>query len=150
MLIYTLISITLLYFLFAFTKKYLKVCAICAAVSLTWFWLLVSFFLGLHTDKLLVTVLMGGSVVGIMYKLEGKFKKKDWSNFWLVRLVVILGGFSSVYLLWQEKFLLFIFVLLLTVILVLLVPRQKKEVAVNQSTWQAAKEKLKKDLENCC
>lgn len=105
MIFYALISITVLYFLLAAASDFIKgvvgrkVCAICAAVSLTWLWLLVLWFLEIEVDILLIAILMGGSIVGAMYKVEEIFKKKKWEKFWLVRLLIILGGTALVYFL---------------------------------------------------
>jgi hypothetical protein len=46
------------------------VCALCAAVTITWLMFLVAHFLGFAVDLLLIGFLMGGSMVGGMYALE--------------------------------------------------------------------------------
>ena len=72
----TLIVIMVLFFFFAFIKDFIykiahvKLCAICAAVSLTWIGLLVLKAAGYTVDILLIGILMGQSIVGIMYSLE--------------------------------------------------------------------------------
>ena len=54
-----------------------KICPICAGVSLTWLWMLFGMGYGLLlVDKyqLITAVLMGGSVIGITNKLSEKYK----------------------------------------------------------------------------
>jgi len=74
-----IISILLIVFVTWFINKKLsiKICPICAGVSLTWFWMLFGIGYGLLSiDKyqLITAILMGGSVVGITNKLEEKYK----------------------------------------------------------------------------
>src|SRR3989344_1060840 len=54
-----------------FAKRILpfKVCPICAGVFITWVWLLGAHFVGYPIDLVVPALLMGGSVVGIMYQL---------------------------------------------------------------------------------
>jgi hypothetical protein len=48
-----------------------KFCALCASVSLTWILLLVLFWFGFGSvDPVLLSILIGGSVVGLMYFME--------------------------------------------------------------------------------
>lgn len=55
----------------------LKICPICAGVSLTWLWMLFGMsygFLSVEKYQIVTAILMGGSVVGITNKLEEKYK----------------------------------------------------------------------------
>ncbi|MEK7208901.1 MAG: hypothetical protein AAB677_01430 [Patescibacteria group bacterium] len=77
-------------------KLSLKICPICAGVSLTWFWL----WLGWQLEKLPVAdyqlptaILMGGTVVGLMAKLESVIKPK-FVLFW--KTIFVVSGFSAV------------------------------------------------------
>ena len=69
-----LLGITVLFAVFLVLRSLfsLKVCALCAAVATTWIILIVLFYLGTTTNLTLVGILMGGSVVGVMYLLEQK------------------------------------------------------------------------------
>jgi len=74
----TLVALTILfvfYIVLRFALK-LKVCALCAAVSTTWLGLLVMKLSGFDVDPLIISILMGGSAVGIMYLLEKKMPEK--------------------------------------------------------------------------
>lgn len=143
----TLLAIIILYFLFALLPT--KICAICAAVSLTWISLLAAYFLGWHNDLLITGILMGGSIVGIMYKAEGYFKNKNLNNFWLVRILIIIFGFGSVYFLLSEEWNKLIFILILAILagfFNLFFIKEKKE----NSQQSGLNKKLKERLEHCC
>lgn len=96
LLFVTILSIAVIYFIVAFLK--IKLCAICTAVSLTWFGLLIAYALDWHQDILLIGILMGGSVVGAMYKVGEYLKRKKLQNYWLAKLFIVIFGFSGVYL----------------------------------------------------
>jgi len=99
MLTEALIAMVVVYGIVSLVNRYRvkKFCPICAAVSLTWLWLLLKYFLGWHVDTLLIAILMGGSVIGIMYQL----KRTPWAHLYAV------AGFSAVYFLLQENWLWF-------------------------------------------
>ncbi len=94
-LIITLASIAVLFVLFALVKSRIKkiakydLCAICAAVSITWIATIIIALLGYKIDKVLLAVLMGQSIAGMMYLLEEKFKTK---RSYLIKLGTIIGG----------------------------------------------------------
>ncbi len=55
----------------------IKICPVCAGVTLTWFWMLFGMGYGLlsiEKYQFVTAILMGGSVVGITNKLEEKYK----------------------------------------------------------------------------
>lgn len=72
------ISITALFVLFVGARAVfsLNVCALCAAVSLTWIILLGLSYTDYPVDPVAVGILMGGSVVGTMYTLERKVPER--------------------------------------------------------------------------
>ncbi|MEK7190231.1 MAG: hypothetical protein AAB661_00500, partial [Patescibacteria group bacterium] len=54
-----------------------QICPICAGVSLTWLWMLFGMglgFLSVEKYQMVIAILMGGSVIGIVNKLEEKWK----------------------------------------------------------------------------
>jgi hypothetical protein len=53
-----------------------KVCALCASAFSVWVVLLFLFYSGNLVDPILIGILMGGSVVGMMYMLEQKLSEK--------------------------------------------------------------------------
>ncbi len=93
---------------------------------------------------------MGGSVVGIMYKTEKYFQKKQLTNFWLIRLLIIVFGFLGVYLTLTEQWGTLTTVAMLAVIIGFLtlffVKEQKTPIAVGEEHKKTLKEKM----EHCC
>lgn len=160
-LIFALLAIVFLFFLLSFLgegiRKILgwKVCAICGAVSLTWFALLFLWLFDFKIDPLLIGILMGGSVVGIMYVAEGYFKKRKLRRFWLLRILIIIFGFGLVYFLLSKEWsnvILFVALISIVVPIILLMARTdgKKESAEVGKAKNEASLKLEKLLEDCC
>lgn len=155
-ILYAVLSITILYFLFAFGGEAIrkivgrKVCAICAAVSLTWISLLVLKLAGFHIDILIIAILMGQSVVGLMVELEKIFEKKKLQKFWLVRILVIIGGTLFVYWLLKEQYSLLLLLVIasflsLPVVLTVVTPKES-----SSKKDKKAISKLEKLMESCC
>ena len=100
-----LISILVLYLFFALTKDLIKrnfrisICAVCIAVSLTWLILLILYFAKLFDDKIIIAILMGQSIVGIMYAFDERFKKNK--SIAALKIFIILFGTLFVYYLLQ-------------------------------------------------
>lgn len=74
----TLIGIVILFALFILVRSIssLKVCALCNAVFVTWITLLILLYLDYKINLVFTGLLMGGSIVGVMYLLEQKISKK--------------------------------------------------------------------------
>jgi len=148
MIFIPLIAIPVLYFLFALIKPHLQkavsfnICAICLAVSLTWLALLPLFFFG-EVEPLPLAILMGMSLTGIMYKLEGIFKKNKLKNFWFARIVIIVGGFYLISLLLEKNWNLFTLIAIFVPISIFLS-------AFFFQGSQAPTKGIKKRLEDCC
>lgn len=105
-----LISIPIIYILVALIKPHIQaklpfnLCAICVAVSLTWLILAaVWLFVDLYDYDIQIGILMGMSIVGLMYKFESYFKQQKLQHFWFVRLILILGGFYSINLFLEKN-----------------------------------------------
>lgn len=157
---YAVLSIALLYFLFAIfsgsLKKLIgkKICAICAAVSLTWLSLLILKFSGFKIDNLVIAILMGQSVVGLMTKTEKYFQEKGLPKFWLIRILIITGGTLFVYWLLKEKYALLIPLLIAAALLLpfffSLINQADFKKPKNSKNYQKAISKLEKMMENCC
>lgn len=79
----------------------LKICALCASVTLTWLLLLMVQVSRGGVDPILLALLMGGSVVGLMYYISSKVPERYHvvkfafliTLFWLLRLLI--GGTSN-------------------------------------------------------
>ena len=75
-----------------------SICPICLGVSLTWLALTVLMLLGYASNDyfLPTALLMGGTVVGVVYQGEKKFKVM---RSFTPKMVVLITGFVSTYLL---------------------------------------------------
>lgn len=118
----------------------LAVCPICAGTFLTWVWLVGAHFLGYEINLAVPALLMGGTVVGVMYKLEKKFSDLPSARLLLWKILFVPAGFAAAYAvleqMWIAFFLAIGFLLLLS--LALLSPRAESAGA------------LEKKMEDCC
>ncbi len=77
-----LLAITALFFILLAAKELLpkklrkQFCVICASISLAWITLLFLSFKGLFNNPLIIALLLGQTIVGIFYLVEGKVKNK--------------------------------------------------------------------------
>jgi len=99
-----IIFLVLTFFLKELIKKKfkLKICAICSAVSFTWITLLSLKFAGVLVDDLLMGILMGGSVVGVMYLFEKKIKEAGKNRLLWLKIFIVILGIALTYLLLSE------------------------------------------------
>ncbi len=90
-----------------------NVCPICAGVASTWLWMLALRTAGYAIDPITIAILMGGSIVGISYKLEKYIENPDRALLW--QAIFIPTGFAAVYSIIVESWNLFfgLFVILL-------------------------------------
>ena len=99
-----LFFIFVLYLLFAIFNPAImklfgkKVCAVCAAVSLTWIAILLLKYLGYMIDSLIPAILMGESITGLMYLFEDYAEKKN-KRLLMLKIAIILIGTLVAYLL---------------------------------------------------
>lgn len=92
-----LLFLTLLFGFFLFLRAYtsFRICALCAATALTWMTLLVIDVAFISVDPVIIGILMGGSVVGLMYFLEEKFHPR----YQIFKLPYLITTLSIVYVL---------------------------------------------------
>jgi len=174
MIYLALASIIILFFLIALIINPLfkrtfgsKVCAICSACSLTWITLLVLRQLEVaEIDNSLIGVLMGGSVVGIMFELREYFKENKIKKFWIIRLLEITVGFYLAYAIaiWDSNMILMglLGVVISFVVVIMLkkskIPKstkreagsEKRTAKISDKEKQDAIKKLEESLEDCC
>ena len=92
----SILSITLLVFWVNRLKLVpITVCPVCAGVSGTWLWMLAAYYLQFSLPEWVLTMLMGGSVVGIAYTLEKKIPSGKSLLLW--KTLFIPAGFATVY-----------------------------------------------------
>jgi hypothetical protein len=78
----TILGISLLFFILLAIKELFskrikeKFCVICTAVVITWISLLLLYWVGLFSNKIIIALLVGHTSLGIFYLLEKKAKEK--------------------------------------------------------------------------
>ena len=124
-----------------------KMCPICTGVSLTWFFMLLGIYFGklpVVDYQLPVAILAGGTVVGLMSKLE-TFIKINLILFW--KTVFVLGGFTAVYGLIAFDWKIFSVGAIFTILFTLMFKAGKVD---EQSQKSAKLKELEEKMRNCC
>ncbi|OGG71248.1 hypothetical protein A3F27_00075 [Candidatus Kaiserbacteria bacterium RIFCSPHIGHO2_12_FULL_53_13] len=122
-----------------------KVCPICAGVFLTWTGLVAAHLLGYQINLVVPALLMGGSVVGIAYQLEKKFRGSA-GTLLLWKTFFIPAGFAAAYSLlaqlWTALILTTFFLFLITLLFLSSGgrPGAREETVGN----------IEKNMEDCC
>lgn len=122
------------------TKK--KFCPICAGVVFTWLWLLIGVFLGfLAVDKyqLITGILMGGTIVGAMSKLE-KLIEQKFILIW--KTLFTISGFMMVYGLLSIDWTFFLVSAILIIIFTFVFKTKEISVEINKE--------IEEKMKNCC
>lgn len=156
-------SITFLYFFFALTRIFwlifrAHVCAICASVFLTWVGLLAAYLAGRDVDPIVLALLMGGSIVGVMYKTQDMFLKKGWEYFWIFRWGIIVLGTAFFWSFLNERWWSvgiiaatgFIGALTVFPFAAKSTPGGATSSAKAAPDWQRAKRELEERMKHCC
>lgn len=123
LIVITVISILAISALVWFANKVLPftVCPICVGVFLTWVGLISAHFLGYKIALVIPALLMGGTVVGVMYKLEKKFSNLPIGKLFFWKVLFVPAGFVAAYgvleQLWIVFFLAFVFLFLISLTL---------------------------------
>ena len=142
-----IISIIILTSIIWLIKKKLKfeVCPICAGVTFTWLWMFVGLLLGklsVINYQLPTALLMGGTVVGLMSKLEQSIKQK-FVLIW--KAIFVVSGFITAYSLISENYLLVVLGIIMNTILTVAFQTPKGGLETLQQQ-KIPEEKMK----NCC
>lgn len=93
----------------------LPLCPICTGVAGTWLWMLVARHLGFAVDTSMLSVLLGGSAVGIAYQLEKRLAGARSALLW--KTLFIPAGFAAAYGLAQAQWALLAIALLVLLLL---------------------------------
>ena len=91
-----LIGISVLFFILLIIKQFIKskkLCVICVSVSLLWIILLVSYYLNIFADKIIIAILMGHTSLGIFYLL--------YDTLGLFKLPFLLTAISVIYFVFE-------------------------------------------------
>ena len=132
--------------LIRFAKKILPfpVCPICAGVSGTWIWMILAHGGGYQIDLTVPAILMGGSVVAAMFKLE-RFVKPKFVLVW--KTAFVASGFWAANGLITGNWL----ILVTGIIFAVLVTLAFKMRRIKENKPGSEKiEELKKKMRNCC
>ncbi|MBI2453940.1 hypothetical protein HYV58_02045 [Candidatus Peregrinibacteria bacterium] len=72
-----------------------NLCTVCAGVAGTWITLSLARIAGYGLNPLIIGIMMGGSVVGVMYQAEKRAQGRTISPFY--KLLFIVAGFAAAY-----------------------------------------------------
>lgn len=146
LIILTLISIVVLTVVAWVVRKMIKLnlCPVCVGVAGTWLWLVIAYFGGYQIELIIPAMLMGGSVVGVMSKLERLIELK----FVLVwKTIFVVSGFLAMNSLITSQWLVLTMGIIIAIIATLIFRTGKIEVnKAGSEKFQELKEKMK----NCC
>lgn len=127
-------------------KKWLRVpvCPICLGVGGTWLWMLIGRSLGYAVDATILSILLGGSVVGIAYQVERRLPQGRSPLLW--KTFFIPAGFVAAYALAASQW------ALLAVMGVVLVPLTAFFLVPPAASGKQGEtvEELKKKMQECC
>lgn len=127
-----------------------KVCPICAGVSLTWLISLSGMYVGvLSIDdfRLPTAILMGGSVVGIAYKLEDNLRKNRSQLLWKTFFISFGIAFMYGLVLFNPTIVIISGLLSLTVTTLFI---ERGGVVTGKSDNSKTVDELVKKMEKCC
>lgn len=122
-------------------------CPICAGVSGTWLWMLVAGYYGYSINDNIISLLMGGSVVGIAYQLEGKIRPGK-SMAW--KILFIPAGFAMAYNLIYFSWIYLILSAAVILILLFIFLVWPVSSAVYSKSNSQNTEGLENKMKNCC
>lgn len=142
LIIITVISILALSALVWFVGRIfqLTICPICAGTFLTWLWLVSAHFLGYEINLVVPALLMGGTVVGVMYKLEKRFSGLPAGRLLLWKILFVPAGFVAAYSVLEQSWAVF----LIAIAFIFLISFAFLSSRVKSSGG------LEKKMEDCC
>ena len=147
LLILTIISILVITLVAWFANRLLPftICPICAGSLFTWVGLLGLYFTGYPIDPVLPAVLMGGSVVGIMYQVDKKLSDRATGARLLFKVFFIPVGIIAAYSTLKEWWI--VSGLALIVLLLVSLPFLFARGTVGASRKA---DEIEKEMKNCC
>jgi len=122
----------------------LPLCPICSGVAGTWLWMVVARHFGFAVDAVMLSTLIGGSVVGIAYQLEKRLAGAGSPLLW--KTLFIPAGFAAAYGLAVAQWALLAIALVALLLLAayFLWPRG------SAGTSSSAVQELESKMKNCC
>jgi len=122
----------------------LPLCPICSGVAGTWLWMLVAREFGIAVDASMLSILLGGSVVGVAYQLEKRLAGARSPLLW--KTLFIPAGFAAAYGLVVAHWALLAGALVVLVLLMAYFLWPHGSAKPSSSTVQDLESKMK----NCC
>lgn len=129
-----------------------SVCAICAGVSGAWILLSFIILTGIAPAAFylpVITLLMGGTVVGIAYQAEKTFSWQGEKSFWLRLAIIIVGFYFAHIAVGALSWPVFVFELILLVVLIYLFFARHNAGATPKQRSAKAME-LEEQMKSCC
>ena len=122
----------------------IRLCPICTGVAGTWLWMIVARHSGFAVDAVMLSALLGGSVVGIAYQIERRLASGPSPLLW--KTLFILAGFAAAYGLAVAHWALLAMALLVLFLLTayFLLSRGTSK------TSSSAVQELESKMKNCC
>src|SRR3989344_4794180 len=128
-LIYIIEIIAFLFVVFALLKRHIenflniRVCALCAAVSTAWISaLLLKNLMIIDVSNTIISIMIGQSIVGIMYSYENYVKeaRSTQSLLWLKKLLIIIVGTIFAYYLIETTIFIQLCLILISLLILLI------------------------------
>ena len=119
------------------------ICPICAGVFLTWVGLIIAYTIGYQINLTIPALLMGGSVVGVVYQLEKKFRDLPVGRVLLWKILFIPTGFVVAYGILERLPAVFLLAVIFLFLASLLLIRKT-------NTHSESVDGLEKKMEECC
>ena len=119
------------------------ICPICAGVFLTWVGLIIAYTIGYQINLTIPALLMGGSVVGVVYQLEKKFRDLPVGRILLWKILFIPTGFVVAYGILERLPAVFLLAVIFLFLASLLLIRKT-------NTHSESVDGLEKKMEECC
>lgn len=148
MIIAILSILVLTGFVYVLNKKLLtQICPICAGVTLTWLWMFFGMFFGKLSAidyQVPTAILAGGTVVGLMSKLE-EFIKVKFVLVW--KTIFVASGFMAVYSLVAREWSILALGIIINVAITFIFKTYENE---TKNSDPKKLEELKKKMKGCC
>ena len=123
----------------------LPICPICAGVAGTWAWMLIARYMGVSFDPSMLPILLGGSVVGLIFWSEPHLPAQRSPALW--KSLAIPLGFAAAYALHDEHWGLLAAALVAMAAATIVFFFKSESV---RATDPESIERLKKQMEHCC
>lgn len=123
-----------------------RICPICTGVFLTWAGLVGAHIAGYSINLVIPALLMGGSVVGIAYQFEKKFRSPSAGVLLLWKALFIIAGFVAAYAVLEQLWVVLIFAAVFLFLILFMLLSSRSTLDVHGKTAGD----IEKKMEDCC